>query len=194
MRVAIFLLAALAVLAALPIARAAAAPKYYFNVKTVEAIPEVTPEARKVARALLDKELAGRPEVKSEAPAAGPEGLAQALAARKLQGYDVTLKIELLEEELLPPRPGGRLKQLAVGTKVTVFGTTIGEAKLSFSGEGESRIEAEIVDRRRAEEGAELQKEALGQAIKQAVDEAVQKLGRPKSEPMNEKKRGRKRK
>ena len=56
---------------------------------------------------------------------------------------------------------------------MSVFGTTIPEAKLAFGGDGEATVEAEIVERRKDEETAGLTKDVLVQAVKQAVDQAV---------------------
>jgi hypothetical protein len=70
-----------------------------------------------------------------------------------------------------------------------VFGTTIPEAKLAFGGDGEATVEAEIVERRKAEEAATLTREVLVQAVHQAVDQAVGKLGDRASQPFNESKR-----
>ena len=81
--------------------------------------------------------------------------MAAELRPRKLQGFQVTLDIQSLKQETKPPRAGGRLPQLAVGVRVSVFGTTIPEAKLAFGGDGEATIEAEFVERRKDEETAE---------------------------------------
>ncbi len=157
--------------------------KYHFKITEVRAAPGVAArlraETKEIAREVLAKELADRPQFTAEPARAGA------------RAYDVSLQIEELTEELKAPRPGGRLKQLAVDVRVTVFGTTLPDAKLAFSGEGQAGVEAEIIERRREEEGAGLAKDALGQAVRQAVDEAVAKLSRPVSQPANEGKRKR---
>lgn len=164
-------------------------PKYYFavtDVKTEVAADEVT---RKAAREVLEQDLAARPEFTSDLGATAPDLLPAELKRRSLKGFQVTLKLIGLVQEPKPPRPGGRLKQLAVTAKVTVFGTTIPDAKLAFGGDGEATVEAEIVERRQAEEAATLTREALVQAVHQAVDQAVGKLGQTASKPFNESKR-----
>jgi hypothetical protein len=167
-------------------------PRYYFSVVEVKSATadEVT---KATAQKLLAKDLTDRPEFTADLPGAGdPEAVAAELKRRKLQGFKVTLDIQSLKQETRPPKAGGRLPQLAVGVRVSVFGTTIPDAKLAFGGDGEASIEAEIVERRKEEETANLTRDVLAQAIKQAVDQAVAKLSQPKSKPFNESKKRRK--
>lgn len=171
---------------------AAKKPKYYFNVIDVEA-PSADAATKASAKEILSKELAGRPEFTSDLEGAStPEAVAAELKRRGLQGFKVTLKIESLTKEPKPPRPGGRLKQLAVGVKVSVFGTTLTEEKLAFGGDGEAMEEAEVVERRMEEESAGIVNDVMAQAVKQAVDQAVAKLSQPKAKPLNESKRRKK--
>jgi hypothetical protein len=192
-RISLVLAAALGVLG--PAAAAGAAgkkPKYYFNVAGVEAGIPVDDATRTAARELLEQELASRPEFTAELTAApGSDEVAGELKRRKLQGFNVTVKLEALTREPKPPRPGGVLKQLAVGVRLSVFGTTIPEAKLAFGGDGEATVEAEVVERKLDQETASLTRDVMAQSIKQAVDQAVAKLSLPKSKPFNESKRKR---
>jgi hypothetical protein len=173
-------------------AAAVAAPKYFFRVVDVRAKAGLEAGPKALARELVAAELGARPEFTADLEA-GAGDLEARLKQRKLQGFDVVVQVERLVETLSDPRPGGRLKQLTVDVKLTVFGTTIPGAKLAFSGDGEAQVAAEIVERRREEEAAELTKEALTQAIRQAVDEAVRKLALPRAAPVDESKRRRKR-
>jgi len=99
---------------------------------------------------------------------------------------DVTARIEKLEQEVKDPKPGARNKQLSVEVQLTVFGTTIPDAKLAFSGDGQSSSEAEVSDRNLAADTHEATKDVIKDAIKQAVDQAVLKLSIGKSGPLNE--------
>jgi hypothetical protein len=176
----------------------AAGPKYYFQVRDVKAGPEVDPALKAYAAEALKNELASRPEWASKietpeaAAAVTPDALVTELKKRGLRGFDVTLRMEWLKRDVKEPNPGARRKRLAVGTRLTVFGTTIPEAKLAFSGDGEAGTESEVSDRRMEEEGLSLAKDAIKDAIKQAVDQAVLKLSLGQSAPMNESKRKRK--
>jgi hypothetical protein len=167
-------------------------PKYYFNVAGVESGVPVDDGTKAAARELLQEELASRPEFTSDlTAAAGSDAVAAELKRRKLQGFNVTVKLESVTREPKPPRPGGVLKQLAVGVRLSVFGTTIPEAKLAFGGDGEATVEAEVVERKLEQETASLTRDVMAQSIKQAVDQAVAKLSLPKSKPFNETKRKR---
>jgi hypothetical protein len=167
-------------------------PRYYFHVRDVNASTTVDAPTLTVAREVLNQELARREEFTSEVTAASDEAaLVAELKRRKLQGFNVSLKLEDLRTEPKPPRPGGRLKQLAVAVKLSVFGATIPDAKLAFGGDGEALVEAEVVERRLPEETAALTRDALVQAVKLAVDQAVRKLSLPKARPIVESRRKR---
>lgn len=187
------LLAGAALAGGAPVARAAE-PKYYFQVQDVKAGPEVDAALKTYAGQALKDELAKRPEWASDIGAAGEKArpgqdrsaLVAELKKRGLRGFDVTLRIENFKQEMKDPRPGGKLKQLAVDVRLTVFGTTIPDAKLAFSGSGQSGLEAEVADKSFARDSADAGRDAIKDSIKQAVDQAVLKLAIGKSEPMNE--------
>src|SRR3954463_4485602 len=161
----------------------AAEPKYYFQIKEVIAAPEVEAGVKTAAADVLKAELASRPEWASDigAPAAGSDqsALAAELTRRKLRGFDVTVRIDTFKKEMMDPRPGGRLKQLAVNVKLTIIGATIPDAKFAFEGSGEAGVEAEVSEKKLAADTAMASKAALKSAVKQAVEQAVVKLGAP---------------
>jgi hypothetical protein len=99
------------------------------------------------------------------------------LNRRKLRGFEVTVRIETFKKEMKEPRPGGRLKQLAINTRLVVIGATIPDAKMAFEGSGEAGVEAEVSEKRLEKDSANASKAALKSAVKQAVDQAVVKLG-----------------
>jgi hypothetical protein len=171
-----------------------AAPKYYFQLQPVKAGPEVSDDLKTFTGEALKAELAGRPEWASDIGPAGQQGpggdrtaLVTELKKRNLRGFDVTARIEKLKQEVKDPKPGARNKQLAVEVQLTVFGTTIPDAKLAFSGDGQSASEAEVSERRLEADTAGTTKDVIKDAIKQAVDQAVLKLSIGKAGPMNEK-------
>lgn len=168
----------------------AAEPKYYFQIKEVTAAPDVDPAVKTAAVDTLKAELASRPEWASDIKAGGDQtALAEELNKRKLRGFDVTLRIENFKQEMKDPRPGGRLKQLAVNVKLVVIGATIPDAKFAFEGNGEASVEAEVAEKRMAADSANASKAAMKSAVKQAVDEAVVKLGaKPAAAPGGAKK------
>ena len=185
--------AALAVAALGPAAaRAATAPKYYFQIHEVQSAVPLDDGIRTFAGEALKAELASRPEwianLGGAAPAA-PEELAAALGKRKLRGFDMVVKIVEARKETKDPRPGSRGKRLVVAVKLTVLGTTLPGEKMAFTGDGESGAEGEVSDRRMEEETEEMMKDGIKNALKQAVDQVVMKLSLPQSAPLNESKR-----
>jgi len=188
-------LAAVAALAA-ALPALAAAPKFYFQMQPVKAGPEIDEATKTFAAEALRAELAARPEWASDVGPAGQLGPGQdrgalvgELKKRNLRGFDVTARIEKLKQEVKEPKPGARNKQLAVEVNLTVFGTTIPDAKLAFSGDGQSGSEAEVSEKRLAADTADTTHDVIKDAIKQAVDQAVLKLSLGKAGPMNERHR-----
>jgi len=168
-------------------------PKYYFNIREVNVGKHGDQEIAKIARDCFEKELQSRAEFTSDLGGASePAAELAELKRRGLKGFRMSLRLDKLTKDLKDPKPGGRMKQLAVDVKLSVFGTTFPGEKLAFSGEGEAVVEAEVVEARAEQEGLTLVKEVLPQAVKQAVDQAVAKLSLPKSAPMNESRRKRK--
>jgi hypothetical protein len=196
MRAIVNLRVALGISLLLAASKAGAGPeaksKYYFNVIEVRSAIPLDDTTKAAAREVLEKDLAGRPEFTSSLGEATGDEVAAELKRRKLQGFNVTLKFESLKRELKPPRPGGRLKQLAIDLRLSVFGTTIPDAKLAFGGDGQAGIEAEVVERRMEQESASITHDVMVQAVKQAVDQAVAKLSMPRTQPINEGKRRKK--
>jgi hypothetical protein len=171
---------------------APASPRFYFRVGEVKAGPEVEAALKAYAGEAVQADLAARPEWASDIDASSPDALVAELQKRKLRGFSVTVRFESLKKEVKEPSPGARRKRVAVDVRLSVFGTTIPEAKLSFSGEGEAGTEAEVPDKGLEIEGAALAKDVIKDAIKQAVDQAVMKLSIGKSAPLNEVRRKKK--
>jgi hypothetical protein len=186
---------AAAVGAALPGEAVAAQPKYYFRVGPVKAPDGVDATVKTFASEALRQELSSRPSWASDVGGAQGEAegeLVAELKKRGLRGFDVTLRLEQLKNELKEPNPGGHLKRLAVNVRLTVFGTAIPGAKLAFSGDGEAGLETEVTERRAEIEGASAIHDAIKDAIKQAVDQAEAKLSLGVAAPLNENKRRKK--
>jgi hypothetical protein len=184
-------LAAAVVVGALatPGAAGAAGAKYYFQLREVKANASVDPALKVYAGEALKVDLAGRPEWASDiGGASGQDALVAELGRRKLRGFNVTVRLEEVKKEVKPPKPGARLNQLAVNVRLTVFGTTIPEEKLAFSGDGEAGLELEVAEKRMDAEATANTKDAIKDAIKQAVDQAVTKLAPSRGESRRKKK------
>lgn len=167
---------------------AAAEPKYFFQIKEVTAGPDVDAAVKTAAADALKAELASRPEWASDIQASDPAALAAELNKRKLRGFEVTVRIENFKQEMKDPRPGGRLKQLAVNVKLVIIGATIPDAKMAFEGNGESGVEAEVAEKRMAADSERASTAAIKSAVKQAVEEVVIKLGaKPAAAPSGKK-------
>src|SRR5581483_11896863 len=167
----------------LPASAQAAAPKYFFQLREVKAGPDIDPALKEYAGEALKADLAARPEWASDIQASSPEALKAELDKRKLRGFDVTVRFEEVKKEVKPPKPGSRFNQMAVNVRLTVFGTTVAEEKLAFSGDGEAGLQAEVSEKRVDQESMSLTKDAVKDAINQAVNQAVLKLSVAQSGP-----------
>jgi hypothetical protein len=166
----------------------AAQAKYYFRLAEPKAGPDVPPVLKAYAADALKAELASRPEWASDIDAQGTDALVAELGKRGLRGFDVTVQLNDLKYEVKEPSPGARFKRLSVDVRLAVFGTTIPEEKMAFSGDGQAGLEAEVPDKRMDAERINLAKDAIKDAVKQAVDQAVLRLG-AKSAPLSASKR-----
>lgn len=161
--------------------------KHYFKIVDVTTGKDIESSSADLARDLLDKELRGRPEFSADLGGVTDDAAVVAeLKKRGLVGFRVSLRLDKVARAPKPPRPGGRLKQLAVDVKLTVIGATLPGDKLAFRGDGEAAMEAEVVESRAGAETASMIKEVMTQAVKQAVDHAVMRLTAPKSTPFTE--------
>ena len=149
-------------------------PKYYFT------ISNITSEDKKIiplARELLAKEISSRSEFTQDLGGAEGEAAAAAeMRKRGLQGFQVNLRIMSLKQEIKPPAPGRRDRQVAIQVKLSVYGTTYPGGKLNFTGDGEASLVAEFVERRMESDVEDMTKTAVATALKQAVSTAVAKM------------------
>ena len=175
--------------AMLPASAQAAAPKYFFQLREVKGGPDIDPALKEYAGEALKADLAARPEWASDVQASSPEALLAELDKRKLRGFNVTVRFEEVKKEVKPPKPGSRFNQLAINVRLTVFGTTVSEEKLAFSGDGEAGLETEVSEKRVEKESMSLTRDAVKDAVKQAVDQAVLKLSVGQSGPHGAKKK-----
>jgi len=176
------------------------APKYYFELRGVEASANVPMDGgtRAFVEEALRQELASRSEWASDVGATGGatknrQALFSELERRKLSGFELVVKLTSLKKEAKPPEGGGRLKHLVVSVRLALLGTTLPGEKIAFGGDGEASYETDVPESRVEPEAEALSKDAIREALKQAVDQAVLKLALPKSEPLNESKKRRKR-
>jgi hypothetical protein len=169
------------------------AARYYFRVGEIKAAASVDPALREEAARALRDELAARSEWESDL-GVGDDRQAEvaALAARKLRGFDVTVKLHEIKRDLNENQPGVGTKRVGVKVRLEVLGLTLPGEKLAFSGDGEAAGEIEASERRLEGEARGLEKELLRAAVKQAVDAAMVKLSLPASQPRNERRGKRK--
>jgi hypothetical protein len=172
----------------------AAGSKYYFELHKIESTVPVDPDLRAFTAEALKADLAGRPAWQSDLGVGdNRDAIVAELKKRKLNGFDLVVKIVRLKKDVKEPAPGSRNPQLSVSVRLEVLGTVIPGDKIAFSGEAEAGADAAVPERRLEEESTVMFKDAIKAAVGQAIDQAVLKLTTPKAEPMNESRRKRKR-
>jgi hypothetical protein len=148
-------------------------PKYYFKISNIESQDKkVIP----LARELLEKEVATRPEFTMDLGAQSEDAQIAEIRKQGMQGFLVSLRITSLRNEIKPPAPGKRDQQLSIDVKLGVFGHTLPGNKLLFNGDGEASLMGEFSERLKDKEEERFMRMALASAIKQAVSTAVAKL------------------
>jgi len=161
-------------------------PKYYFKISNIicqdsNLIP--------MAKELLEKEVASRPEFTMDLGADSEDAQIAELRKQGMQGFQVSMRIESLKKEIKPPAPGNRDRQLSVDVKLAVFGHTIPGNKLLFTGDGDASVTGEFSERLKDKEDERFTRTALESAIKQAVSTAVVKLTSPNLEDRGSRKK-----
>jgi hypothetical protein len=156
--------------------RAQATPKYYFKVSNIHSqdnslIP--------MAKELLEKEVAARPEFTMDRAAGADEVGLTNTQKKGMTGVLVSMRITSLKKDAKPPAPGKRDMQMAIDVKLSIFGHTIPGNKVLFTGDGEASLMGEFAERLREKEEERFTQTALASAIKQAVSTAVIKLNSP---------------
>ena len=163
-----------------PAIAASGKPKYYFKISNIISQDEkIIP----VARELLEKEVASRPEFTMDLGDANSEE-AQIAEIHKqgMLGFQVSMRIASLKVDIKPPAPGKRDQQMAIDVKLAVFGHTLPGNKLLFKGDGDASLMGEFSERLKDKEEDRFMRTALSSAIKQAVSTAVAKLTTAKLE------------
>jgi hypothetical protein len=155
-------------------------PKYYFRVSNIHTQdPKIIP----IAKELLEKEVASRPEFTMDLGNANSEDAEIAeMQKRGMKGFQVSMRISSLKKEIKPPKPGNRDEQMSIDVKLAVFGHTIPGNKIMFTGDGDASLMGEFSARLRDKEEERFTRTALESAIKQAVSTAVAKLTTAKLE------------
>jgi len=148
-------------------------PKYYFKITNIECHDnKVIP----LARELLEKEVATRPEFTMDLGAQSEDAEIAEIRIQGMQGFLVSLRIASLRIEIKAPAPGKRDQQMSIDVKLGIFGHTLPGKKLLFTGDGESSLLGEFSERLKDKEEERFMRTALASAIKQAVSTAVAKL------------------
>jgi len=153
-----------------------ASPKYYFKVTNIHCQDK---KLIPVAKELLEKEVAARPEFTMDrGEGSDEEGLTE-LQKKHMTGVQVSMRIANLKKDIKPPMPGKRDQQMAIDITLDIFGHTLPGKKVLFTGNGEASLMGEFSERLRDKEEARFTKTALESAIKQAVSTAVVRLNSP---------------
>jgi hypothetical protein len=160
---------------------AAATPlRYYVVVRGVDEAPGVHSGITSEAQKIFVDELRKHAELTLEPPPglpADPEQLKDALKAKKLTAYELTLRILSITQQTNPPAPGKQYRTLVRGIKLSVIGDTLPEKVMAIGGNGDAQVGTEIAANANEDrEGKSALLDAAKDAVRQAVDMTVNKL------------------
>lgn len=174
-----------AVLAVAPPARAEPRPKYYFAVEAIDLADGIPAALRERVRAELDAELSRHPEVVTALPAGAPDPAAapkkfkRYMKRRKLSAYRVKVDVTEYSRAVEPMPEGRRGKRLKVSVALRLFGETIPDRTMGFTGAGSAAVALEVGKRVRPRDEQEAHRAAVEPAVGDAVAEALAKLSAP---------------
>ena len=170
-----------------------AKPKYHFLLHEVSLGSDVSGEVPEYAqprvKAQVEKAFASHPQLVAAldgAPdaATDPKGYKAFLKKQKLTGaYKVNVEITLAAEELedVDGKPG--TQRLVVRLGIKMFGETIPERVMGFSGEGSATIKQEIGKKLRPRDREFAWDSAAELAINDAIATSLAKLALPPAKP-----------
>jgi hypothetical protein len=167
-------------------------PRYHFLLSTVTAADGVTGDAAAMAqprvKAQLEKAFANHPQlvaVLEGAPDPATDGKAykEYVKKQKLAGaYKVNVEITAATEELVPI-DGKPSQHLVVRLTLKMFGETIPDRVMGFSGEGSSTIKQEVGKKVRPRDREYSWDQAAELAINDAIATSLAKLALPPAKP-----------
>jgi len=166
-----------ATLFALACGSADARPRFYMEIRGVKEPANTKPSIKAKALTYLQQELEKHAEVVTKLGDPPPQGedLQRELKARRLQGYNLVLRVTKASHSLNPPAKGKVYRVLMVEVAVAIDADKIPSSQMALAGEGNAQVGTEV-SRYKEKERVQLTHEALLEAIRQAVDKSVAKL------------------
>jgi hypothetical protein len=202
----IFAAGALVALAALVGHRPAGAKSretYVFLISRVELAKDVPVEVEKLTAARLGAAIADHEDLEAALaerapdPEAQPEKFKKYLKARRQRAFRVNVDVSQFSSELEPVRGGPRgqaarkdSQYLTVRVTLRLFGETVPDRTMAFTGDGSATVKLEIGKTVRPRDREEATAQALDQAVASAIAESLTKLKAPP--PSTKKKPGKK--
>jgi len=184
---------AAAALAILGLALAAPAPawagkkknKYYFQLADVALDEGIPAELQGMVRKQVETSLASHERIITQLPegapdpAAAPKKFKNWSKRRNLRAFKVHLEVTSYTHEVEPmpaPRPGKRLK---VSIELRMFGETVPDRVLAFSGDGSATVILEVGKKVRKPDSDAGNHDAIELAVAKALERSITKLDQP---------------
>ncbi|HWM88145.1 MAG TPA: hypothetical protein VNO33_19965 [Kofleriaceae bacterium] len=198
------LCAALIALAALAAGRPAwAKPResYVFLVSRVELAKGVPGEVEAQVTARLAAAIDGHEELESSLgegapdPEKDPQKFKSYLKARRQRAFKVNIDVSQYSSEIEQAAGGrgqGSKQYLTVRVTLRLFGETMPDRVMAFTGDGSATVKLEIGKTARPRDREEANSAVLDQAVASAIEQSLQKLKQPPPSEAKKKKRGKK--
>lgn len=188
------LAAVLAVLSTLsPVALAAPAKKYHFELTAVLPKPEVKPDvaayAKERVEAEIKKQFEKHPQLvgaldSAPDPKTSADAYRKFLTRRGISGsYLVTVEITEASEEITPMEGKKNAQRLSVHLALHLLGETIPGRTMAFTGDGQATIKQEIGMKLREKDRVFVWDGVTQSAVQGAIDQAFKKLAVSRIKP-----------
>ncbi len=185
--------------AAAPVEAGPARETYLFQIADVVAKAEGVPEAVvEQTRAVVVEEIGRRSEIRAELPEgapdpkAAPEAFKKWLLRHNMRAFRVTVEITGYEQAV-EPAADDRPQRLRVHVALHLFGETLPQRSMGFTGDGSATIKLDVGKKVRPSDEKIARADSLDLSAKEALSESVEQL-RAANAVKKKKKRPKKRK
>jgi hypothetical protein len=159
--------------------------RYYIEINAVERRDDQPEMLVAMVQRALEHDIERRDRTLHELPDAAPDrekepdAFKRFLRKHRLRAFDVRVEITRYARTLEPAPDGASGQRLGVAIALHLFGETIPDRTMAFTGDGSASIQLEIGNKLRERDDEVAHADAIELAVTEAVDQALAKLRQP---------------